>query len=146
MINQRGATMNKAKKEDLMTMTAQVAVGLSALIAVVIAPALAIGAAVGGYLGSKASTKIAQKKYGPRDIGGVFPGAMVVITGTTSSALLGGYAGHTLLEAFQSSASDQKSAIHVTHNDQIASNPVQAMLDKPIAHNGKTAVLTLATA
>ena len=89
--------MHKNREQDS-TLKLRLAVGISAAIALVAAPVIVLGGAIGGYLGSKASTKIAHKKYGPRDIGGVFPGAMVVIAGTASSALVGGYAGHALID------------------------------------------------
>jgi Mn2+/Fe2+ NRAMP family transporter len=134
------------QKEEYNNSNARLAAGALAVIAFVMAPAIVLGSVVGGYLGSKASTKLAQKKYGPRDIGGVMPGAILIVASTATSAIIGGYAGHELTKSFTSSSTNQQSSIQTQNGSQAALGSVQAMLDTPIDHNGKTVQLTLPAA
>tara|TARA_R110002124_G_scaffold64985_2_gene177551 strand:- start:357449 stop:357862 length:414 start_codon:yes stop_codon:yes gene_type:complete len=137
--------MSKRREKDFRVKMG-LATGLASFLAVLVAPGLVVGAAVSGYLGYKASEKIAHKKYSSRDVGGAFPSAILILATTATTSVIGGAAGHSLVESFKDNASNQHSSIMQMQDAQIASSPVQSMLDTPITHNGKTVQLTLKTA
>jgi hypothetical protein len=134
------------QKEEYNNSNARLALGTSAVIAFVMAPVIVLGSVLGGYLGAMVSTKVAKKKYGPRDIGGVMPGAILIVASTATSAIIGGYAGHELTESFTSSSTSQQPSIQTQNGSQATLSPVQAMLDTSIEHNGRTVQLTLPAA
>ncbi|MCS5597809.1 MAG: hypothetical protein NZ828_11190 [Alphaproteobacteria bacterium] len=70
-------------------------------------PITAASVLVGGYVGYKVSDKIAQKVYGPRDVGGVFPAAALVLSMTFASAGLATYGAHTALEKLKEAEAQQ---------------------------------------
>lgn len=76
-------------------------------------PITAASVLVGGYVGYKVSDKIAQKVYGPRDVGGVFPAAALVLSMTFASAGLTAYGVNTALDSLEDERAPQKTSQHV---------------------------------
>ena len=76
-------------------------------------PITAASVLVGGYVGYKVSDKIAQKVYGPRDVGGVFPAAALILSMTFASAGLTTYGAHTVLDQLKEAKEQQTTTQHV---------------------------------
>lgn len=84
------------------------ALALAGLAAVIAAPFITLGAAAGGYIGFTKGEKLAQKKYGSRDLGGIFPGAIMTLSIAAAGTTVGGGLGYALSETFNSEQNSQE--------------------------------------
>lgn len=99
--------MSKKSDQDKLKLL----LGFSALTAVVVFPLTTISAAMGGYAGYKVGNKIAQEKYGPRDVGGAFPAALLTLSMAFGSAAVTAYGVNYAIDSIHDARAPQENVL-----------------------------------